>query len=464
MGLVVLARHVKLDQTVAIKMLRPEARQRPGVVARFAREARAAAKLKSDHVVRIYDVDEDDDGTPFFVMEHLTGTDLEQVSSEEGPLEVARAVDYVLQACEAVAEAHALGMVHRDLKPANLFLVRKRDGRAIVKLLDFGISKTDAQAEDVALTSPAAILGSPLYMSPEQLKSTRDVDGRTDIWSLGVVLYQLLAGELPFSGKTATALAAQIASDAPHPLRERRPEIAPELAAAVERCLSKEPTDRFENALELARALAPFAATDAKAASSRLERVARAAIVDDPALGATQPADETAEPAVGSARVTETFANEKESNPDLAKTTGSPSARSVPPADTRPSQQEASTRARPRWWIAAVPVAIVVAGALYIMRGQATDGRPSAIATEAAAAIAPPPPSTAISATESAARIDPPAADAAPTPTGPTNPVRTGPATAVTARPSTPTPSASARATAASPASSSASPFDIKIK
>jgi serine/threonine-protein kinase len=286
------------------------------VVARFAREARAAARLKSEHVVRIFDVDEDDDGTPFFVMEHLSGRDLEQICEEEGPLEPGRAVEYVLQACEAVAEAHALGMVHRDLKPANLFVVRRR-GSDVVKLLDFGITKAAADGGDeVSITSPASIIGSPLYMSPEQLKSSKDVDARADIWALGVVLYQLLTKKTPFEGATASELAAKIASDAPTPLRDRRAGIDPLLATAVERCLAKDPAERFPDVVALAGALAPFA---------------RAAETDK-SLAETVPAEEPASPSDGSSarRVTAALSDSTPSRTPLAKTTG-PSARSVPP-------------------------------------------------------------------------------------------------------------------------------------
>jgi eukaryotic-like serine/threonine-protein kinase len=274
MGVVVLATNLRLDQRVAIKLLSKESAQRPTIAARFAREARSAAKLKGEHVVRILDVDDTEDGRPFIVMERLEGEDLDAVLARETALSVPRAVDLVLQACEGLAEAHAAGIVHRDLKPANLFLARRGDRPAIVKLLDFGISKiADPRAtdQDVGLTHDSAIVGTPTYMSPEQLKSSRDVDARADLWSLGVVLHQLLSGEPPFPATSIGALAAQIASEPPQPLRGVRGPIPAGLATAIGRCLEKDATRRFATVLELARALAPFASHP----PSALDAVAR---------------------------------------------------------------------------------------------------------------------------------------------------------------------------------------------
>src|SRR5262245_30625239 len=198
MGVVVVARHIHLDGLVAIKLLRAEVGKDEKVVERFMREARMAAKIKSEHVARVSDVDILDSGEPYIVMEYLRGRDLASFAAASGPLDVEEAVDYVLQACDAIAEAHARGIVHRDLKPANLFLSQRPNGSLCVKVLDFGISKLSEQArvqQDV--TSTSTVLGSPMYMSPEQMRSSREVDGRTDIWSLGVTLYQLVTGELP---------------------------------------------------------------------------------------------------------------------------------------------------------------------------------------------------------------------------------------------------------------------------
>src|SRR5262252_3026773 len=225
MGLVVAALHLQLEQAVALKLLLPGASSVPEAVGRFLREARAAARIQSEHVVRVTDVGTLDSGEPFMVMELLRGMDLSQVVHATGPLAVTTAVDYLLQACEGVAEAHKLGIVHRDLKPSNLFLAQRSDGSPLVKVLDFGISKAATAAGSVALTATAAFMGSPLYMSPEQVRSARDVDARTDIWSLGVVLHELLTGVPVYRAETASAVMAMIAADPPVPVRAVRPDV-----------------------------------------------------------------------------------------------------------------------------------------------------------------------------------------------------------------------------------------------
>jgi eukaryotic-like serine/threonine-protein kinase len=270
MGRVFLARHLGLEQPVAIKVMRDK---RSGTLAaRFSREARWVAKVRSPHVVRILDVDEVD-GAAFLVMEYLEGQDLDEVLAG-GPLPLGTAVDYALQACEGLAAVHALGIVHRDVKPANLFLAREPGGGEVIKLLDFGISKMVSKGEELTLTAHDATVGSPLYMSPEQLKAPQHVDARADIWSLGIVLYQLLSGLLPFSATTSQALAAQIASEPPVPLESIRPELPSGLIAVILRCLDKDPAQRFASITELAAALAPFTPTGPERAAN----VARAAV------------------------------------------------------------------------------------------------------------------------------------------------------------------------------------------
>jgi len=196
MGVVVAAHHEQLDQKVAIKLLLPEAAAHPEIVERFAREARAAAKIRGDHVARVIDVGALDDGTPFMVMEYLEGRDLAQELREARPLASTDVAHWILEACEAIAQAHAARIVHRDLKPSNLFLARQLNKSVIVKVLDFGISKS-IDPDAPALTRTTSLVGTAFYMSSEQLTAAKTVDTRADIWALGVIMYELLAGTPP---------------------------------------------------------------------------------------------------------------------------------------------------------------------------------------------------------------------------------------------------------------------------
>lgn len=271
MGIVVAARHVVLDQRVAIKFLRPDVASNAEIVTRFAREARAAVRIQSEHVARVIDVGELPGGAPFMVMEYLEGADLGEVLQKRGALPVGEAVEYLLQACEALAEAHVGGVVHRDLKPANLFLTQRADGSPVVKVLDFGISK--ALHGDAVVTQTQALVGSPRYMSPEQLRSPRDVDARSDVWSLGIILFELLTGEAPFRADTVPQLYVNILSQSPDSLRIRRPDIPPPVEAILLRCLEKEVSRRFSNVGELARALGDFAPPRARVSIERISKV-----------------------------------------------------------------------------------------------------------------------------------------------------------------------------------------------
>jgi serine/threonine-protein kinase len=242
----------------ALKLLGRAARSLPSTVERFFREARAMARLTSEHAVRIFDVGAFDDGAPYLVMEHLEGTDLAALLRRRGALPAHEAALYVLQACEAIGEAHDGGIVHRDLKPGNLFLTRAPGGEPCVKVLDFGFSKQLALAERERVTLSNAVLGSPAYMSPDQILSPRSVDARSDIWSLGVVLYQLVTGRLPFKHDDASQTLAQVMNDTPAPPSSLRKGLPLALDAVVMRCLEKDPTRRFADAGQLAAALAPF--------------------------------------------------------------------------------------------------------------------------------------------------------------------------------------------------------------
>ena len=253
-GVVLSATHQELRQRVAIKVLRDAG---PVSSERMIREARAAIALHSEHVVRVMDVGRDGDHV-YLVMEQLEGSDLATVLRQRGPLPIAEGVDYVLQACAGVAEAHARGVVHRDLKPSNLFLTRRADGSPLVKVLDFGISKSsDSEQEaEASLTGPAEVLGSPMYMSPEQVRGAKLVDHRTDIWALGVVVFRLLSGKAPFgAGMTVGSALASVVADEPVALREVQPDAPKELEAIVRRCLAKAPDERFATVAELAAAL-----------------------------------------------------------------------------------------------------------------------------------------------------------------------------------------------------------------
>src|SRR5580692_2454920 len=230
MGVVVAAHHIQLDEKVALKFLLPEALGDAEAVGRFAREARNACKIKSEHVARVTDVGMLPNGAPYMVMEYLEGGDLAAWIKQRGPLPIEQAVDFVLQACVAVADAHALGIVHRDLKPANLFCIRRSDGQFLIKVLDFGISKlTDltGTGPGMGMTKTSALMGSPLYMSPEQMRSSRDVDAGTDIWALGVILFELMAGRPAFLAGSVTELAIKVANEAPPALRSFRPDMLP---------------------------------------------------------------------------------------------------------------------------------------------------------------------------------------------------------------------------------------------
>jgi serine/threonine-protein kinase len=281
MGGVVAATHRRLGQRVAIKILYPSSARNPEAVARFLREAQAAAALQSEHVVRILDFGRHGDGLPFMVMEHLQGTNLADLLASRGTLPVDEAIHYLMQASEAVAEAHARGIVHRDIKPANLFLTARADGSPLIKVLDFGISKAEwllgIAGYNPDLTATADTLGTPMYMSPEQVRSTKSVTVRTDIWALGVVLYEFLAGVPPFWADSLPALSAKIVADPATPLNQRRNDLPAGLDAVVLGCLEKDPDRRPASILELARALSPLAPAVTQGWVARVERIVQQA-------------------------------------------------------------------------------------------------------------------------------------------------------------------------------------------
>ncbi|WP_437638137.1 serine/threonine-protein kinase [Sorangium sp. So ce854] len=278
MGMIVAAWHLELDQRVAMKFLHSTGGD--GNVAgdpaeRFRREARALARIKSEHVARVLDVGSLQPGMPYMVMEFLEGNNLADEIRARGPMPVVESVAYALQAIEAMAEAHAAGIVHRDLKPANLFLARRPDGERIIKVLDFGISKSllGISRDELSLTKTAALLGSPLYMSPEQVRSAREVDARTDIWALGVILYEMLTGRTPYTGDSVPQLFSSLLYETPFNVAQLRADVPHDLDAAVMHCLAKERDQRWRNVGDLATALVAFGPPAAHVHAERARRV-----------------------------------------------------------------------------------------------------------------------------------------------------------------------------------------------
>jgi len=273
MGVIVAATHLGLDRRYAIKLIAhrsagPEHRER------FLREARAAVKLESQHVARVFDVGTLDDGAPYMVMELLKGRDLAAVLHDRGPLPIPEAVEYILQACEAIGEAHRAGIVHRDIKPANLFLTAGPGSEPCVKILDFGVSKMSERegnaGSGLKLTQDQQLLGSPLYMSPEQLFGSKDVDAQSDIWALGVTLYELCTGALPFVAENLIGLTTAVVTKPPVPLSRHRPDAPPTFEAVVLSCFEKERDRRWPNVAALANALVPFAPARAARYAERI--------------------------------------------------------------------------------------------------------------------------------------------------------------------------------------------------
>jgi eukaryotic-like serine/threonine-protein kinase len=444
MGIVFQATHVRLGQRVAIKMLHPAMLSKPEIVERFEREARAAAQLRSPNAVRVVDVDVTPEHVPYMVMEFLDGHDLAVELAARKRFDVADAVDCVLQACTAMGEAHALGIVHRDLKPSNLFLARE-GANTVVKVLDFGISKMAANELDVHLTSTLATMGTPLYMSPEQIRSAKSVDARADVWSLGVILFELLSGRPPFTG-TAMAVSAAIVADPPPELRHLQPAIPEALVHVVLKALAKSPEARWPDVQALAGALGPFA----KGRVSILPSGARERLTSSPSFVSGPTLAETPAIAVVSP-MAHTEAAVPGATPAPVITSGSWAAQS-------PERSARAGRSRSPLLVAAVAVPIVgVAVAVVIaLRPAAVAGPPvtavmaappvapgaaSALASASASAPAPAPASALVSPGASTPAISVPGgpldAKIPPPPRG--RPAPTAPA-AVSVRPATPPP------------------------
>lgn len=287
MGIVVEAYHELLDQRVAVKLLYQDVADREAQ-SRLLLEARSAAKLQSEHVARVIDVDVGADGLPFIVMELLEGGDLCQIADSRGALPRWLVVDYILQALEGLAHAHGRGIIHRDLKPSNLFLANRADGSQVIKILDFGISKSQETTPDrktAQLTGGRAVLGSPPYMSPEQVRSPKTVDHRTDIWSLGICMYELLTNSMPFGGEQLQETFAQILEKDPTPIRTLVTGVPEGLEQVVMKCLAKNRDHRYSDVAELAKALVPYGSGTWIQSADRVQATLARALLDDVSSG-----------------------------------------------------------------------------------------------------------------------------------------------------------------------------------
>ncbi len=298
MGVVLEATHLLLSERVAVKLLLPHAVEDPEHRARFFREAQAAARINSPYVAKVRDVGELESSEPYIVMEFLEGTTLDDLLESEGALSIERTAQLALQACEGLATAHVAGVIHRDIKASNLFLAKAPDGSPLLKLLDFGISKLNRgnSLNESSLTGTQMSMGSPLSMSPEQMRSARDVDHRADIWSLGTVLYRCLSGHEPFQAESLPQLCTLVLEAEVVPLGERAPALPAELISIVNRCLRKSADERYGDVAELARALAPFAGDDGEgeAAAQRCRRILEPGFSGDFVKSARRPSPSSA--------------------------------------------------------------------------------------------------------------------------------------------------------------------------
>jgi eukaryotic-like serine/threonine-protein kinase len=376
MGLVFLAQHVELGRPVAVKLIRRELMETESVAERFLREARAAARIQSEHVGRVLDVGRLSTGEPFIVMEYLLGEDLAQLLLTQR-LEPAEAVDLLLEACEAIAEAHQMRIVHRDLKPENLFLAQKPDNTVTIKVLDFGISKQLGEAEHRVLTKASTTLGSPQYMAPEQMEGGH-VDVRADVWALGAILYEMLTGRRAFEGETLAQVCVQVLSGKVTPLQEIVPDVPSDLADAIAQCLRPARDERFVSVAALANALAPFGTARSRVSANRIASVLGVRATD-PASRNSVPPPTQQSVLVDALQRTEVGA------PSEAATSA------VVPASSRTVGVVNRRRGRTSIVLGLAAVALVGASVWWLGRGPEVDAGPPVSAVQALEVVTPAP-------------------------------------------------------------------------
>jgi serine/threonine-protein kinase len=419
MGAVAKATHLIRRAPVALKFMSPAVLALQGAVERFVNEGVAASQIDSDHVVKVFDVGRLPSGAPYLVMEFLPGQDLAQILEREGGrLSIPRAVHFTIQILRALQTAHAAGIIHRDMKPSNCFVIDKDGEPDFVKLVDFGISKVrsdDPEGKPANLTRTNSALGTPLYMSPEQARSPRDVDQRSDLYSVGAILYELLAGRTPYTSDTGefTEILYKIFTTEPEPLQNLRPDVPPELAAVVQRALTRDLNIRFATAVDFAEALAPFADERSANVISRLRGGRGRSIVPAPAAGALTPSRAPPVPNYGDAATANTFPG----TPDMIRPAKVPTDIGV----TRDAATTgAGTKAKKFPAVAGIAVVAVLAlsaGTVVLVKrgasGQATQEPPTVVTT--ALPSAPPPPASTAPAVAIPSASLAPLATAAPT-------------------------------------------------
>src|SRR5256714_8445527 len=298
MGCVYRATHVLMEKTVAVKVLHPALAADDKIVARFTREAKAASRISHPHAINVTDFGESEKGVVYMVMEFLRGRTLKDIIRAGGPLPLARTVEIIRQVAGALDDAHAEGVVHRDLKSDNIMLEEVAGGGDWAKVLDFGIAKIqqDVDQTDPGLTAPNLIIGTPQYMSPEQCSQASRIDARSDIYSFGVILFEMLAGHVPFTGDSPTAIMMKHLQEPPPSVLDERKDLPAGVGRVVARALAKRPEDRFQKAGEMADALAA-AAEDAPAVAAQnldTDRIVIPTAPNEPARSTIAPGDHQA--------------------------------------------------------------------------------------------------------------------------------------------------------------------------